>query len=82
LSKDQYLKAKQALFTDIGDASVVNLTDEVVLRAVVLLERGPLRSSDSLHIACASEWQADLFVSSDERQCKAARDHGLRVEKL
>jgi predicted nucleic acid-binding protein len=82
LSKDQYLKAKQALFTDIIDATVVNLTDEVILRAVGLLERWPLRSSDSLHIACAAEWQADLFVSADEQQCKAARVYGLRVEKL
>lgn len=82
LSKDQYLKAKQALFTDIGDASVVDLTDEVIQRAVDSLERWPLRSSDSLHIACASEWPADLFVSADEKQCQAAREYGLRVEKL
>lgn len=82
LSKDQYLKAKQALFTDVGDASVVNLTDEVIQRAVDFLERWPLRSSDSLHIACALEWPADLFVSAYEKQCKAAREYGLRVENL
>src|SRR5262249_31698204 len=82
LSRSQYLKAKQALFMDIGDASVVNLTDQVILRSVGLLERWPLRSSDSLHIACASEWQADLFVSADGQQCRAAREYGLRVEKL
>ena len=82
LSRNQYQKAKQALLTDIGDASVVNLTDDVMLRAVGLLERWPLRSSDSIHIACASEWQADLFVSADAQQCKAASNYGLRVEKL
>jgi hypothetical protein len=82
LSKQQYSAAKQALFTDISDARVVNLTDQVVERAVDFLERWPLRSSDSLHIACASEWQADLFVSADAKQCEAARDFGLRVEKL
>jgi hypothetical protein len=82
LSKQQYLKAKQALFEDIEDSSVINLTDQVMARAVVLLERWPLRSSDSLHIACAAEWSAELLVSADERQCAAARAYGLKVEEL
>jgi len=49
LLPQQYLKAKQALFEDIEEASVINLTDQVVARAVALLERWPLRSS-----ACGS----------------------------
>jgi hypothetical protein len=82
LSPQQYVKAKQALFEDIEDASVVNITDQVIARAVEILERWPLRSSDSLHIASAAEWSAELFVSADERQCTAARRYGLRTEKL
>ena len=82
LSPQQYLKAKQALFEDIEDASVVNITDQVIARAVEILERWPLRPSDSLHIASAAEWSAELFVSADERQCTAARAYGLRTEKL
>jgi len=82
LPQQQYLQAKQALFDDLGDASVVNVTDQVVARAVELLERWPLRSSDSLHVASAAEWGADLFVSADDRQCAAARGYGLRVEEI
>ena len=82
LSQQQYLKAKQSLLEDLGDSSVVNITEQVVARAVELLERWPLRSSDSLHVASAAEWAADLFVSADERQCAAARGYGLRVEEL
>jgi hypothetical protein len=82
LSPQQYLKAKQALFEDIEDASLVNITDQVIARAVEILERWPLRSPDSLHIASAAEWSAELFVSADERQCTAARAYGLRTEKL
>ena len=82
LSRQAYLKAKQALFADIEDSSVVNVTDRVVARAVELLERWPLRSSDSLHVASAAEWSAELFVSADERQCAAARAYGLQVEEL
>ena len=63
LSRPQYLKAKQALFSDIENASIVAITDHVVARAVELLERWSLRSSDSLHVACAAEWSAQLFVS-------------------
>jgi predicted nucleic acid-binding protein len=82
LSQQQYRKAKQALLDDLRDASVVNVTDQVVARAVELLERWPLRSSDSLHVASAAEWGADLFVSADESQCAAARGYGLRVEEI
>jgi hypothetical protein len=82
LSQKEYLKAKQALFEDIEDASVLSVTDQVVARAVELLERWPLRSSDALHAAAAAEWSADLFVSADERQCAAARRYGLQVEPL
>jgi len=35
---------------------------------------------DALHVACALEWQADLFVTSDRRQFMAAKNTGLRTE--
>jgi len=82
LSPQQYLRAKQALFEDIEESSVIRVTDQVVARAVELLERWPLRSSDSLHVASAAEWSAELFVSADQRQCAAARGYGLQVEEL
>jgi predicted nucleic acid-binding protein len=82
LSPQQYLKAKQALLEDIEDASVVNITEQVLTRAVGLLERWPLRSSDALHVASAAEWSTDLFVSADRKQCAAARGCGLQVEEL
>lgn len=82
LAAGDYGRAKEALFADVDSASVVAITSDVVRRAVELLERWPLRSADSLHIACAAEWSADLFVSADERQCAVARSYGLEVEEL
>lgn len=82
LSPQQYLKAKRALLVDIEDSTIVYVTDQVVARAVELLERWPLRSSDSLQVASAAEWSAELFVSADEKQCIAARGFGLQVEDL
>ena len=82
LSQQQYLRAKRALFQDLEDSSLIGVTEAVVAHAVELLERWPLRSSDSLQVASAAEWSADLFVSADERQCAAARGYGLQVEAL
>lgn len=70
------------MLEDIRDSTVINTTDRVVARATELLERWPLRSSDSLHVASAAEWAADLFVSADDKQCAAARAYGLQVEEL
>jgi uncharacterized protein len=82
LSARQYGESKLALVRDLEDSTIINITEQVVARAVELLERWPLRASDALHVACAAEWAADLFVSADERQCKAARGYGLRVKLL
>ena len=82
LSKSQYASAKSALFLDMEDATVLGITEQVIAQAIELLERWPLRSADALHIACAAEWSAELFVSADERQCRAARAYGMRVEQL
>ena len=82
VSIQEYQKAKASLLSDIDDATVIGMTEEVIAQAVALLEQFPLRSADALHIACASEWSTDLFVSADDRQCKAARTRGLRVEAI
>ena len=82
LRTSDYPRARRALLADVSDMSVVNLTDAVVARAVSLLERSLLRSPDALQVACAAEWQTELFVSADQRQCTSARAFGLKVEQL
>lgn len=82
VSTAEFQKARRALLEDVADMNIVNLTDQVVARGVGLLERWPLRASDALHIACAAEWEADLFVSADKKQCYTARAFGLKIEQL
>jgi uncharacterized protein len=82
LSTGEYRNAKASVLTDIDDATVIGITEEVIAHGVALLEQFSLRSADALHIACASEWSTDLFVSADDRQCNAARARGLRVEAI
>jgi hypothetical protein len=77
-----YRTVKQQLMEDVRDATVLQITASVISRSVKLLEGNALRALDSLHVACALEWQADLFVTSDRRQFLAATNAGLRTEYI
>jgi predicted nucleic acid-binding protein len=79
IAEKTYLDLKNRILEDIEDADVVNLTPDVLGKTTKLLEENSLRSLDAIHIACALEWQAELFVSSDKRQVNAANKSGLKV---
>ena len=78
LSTYDYALAKQRLSDDISDADIVQLTPGVISRATTLLESNPLRAMDALHVACAIEWRADIFISSDRIQIQAAKKARLK----
>jgi predicted nucleic acid-binding protein len=79
LSEDDYNLVKERLIQDVLDAQIINLTPEVITCSISLLENNVLRAMDALHIACAIEWGAQNFVSSDKQQIKAAKKAGLHV---
>jgi predicted nucleic acid-binding protein len=79
LSSQQYGAIKQYLSQDVQAAEIINLTPRVVASAIVVLETSPLRAMDALHVACALEWDAELFVSADKRQIGAADKAGLKT---
>jgi predicted nucleic acid-binding protein len=80
LSVTDYRKAKGQLLDDVRDATVLQLTPAVISRSVQLLERNVLRAMDAMHVACALEWKADLFVTADRRQLVAALNAGIQAE--
>lgn len=82
LTAAQYSEAKQRLVDDVRDADIINLAVPVVGSAIGILERSPVRAMDALHIACAREWGAALFVSSDKKQLNAARRAGMRTQAV
>lgn len=82
LTAAQYRRAKRHLVDDCRDCTILNLTPEVIARSTRLLEDHPLRAMDALHLACALEWEADLFVTADTRQLDAARKAGLDVKAV
>lgn len=77
LSTPQYEQAKQRLSEDVRDAMIVDLTPPVISACTAILEASPVRAMDALHVACAMEWGAELFVSADNRQVLAANKAGL-----
>ncbi|MBW1939135.1 MAG: type II toxin-antitoxin system VapC family toxin [Deltaproteobacteria bacterium] len=82
LTERDYRKAKKLLLDDVGDATVLQLTPAVISRSVHLLENSVLRAMEALHVACALEWNADLFVTSDKKQLDSAVNSGLHTEYL
>ncbi len=77
LSKNDYRKIRKQLLEDVRDAIVLQVTPSVISRSVRLLETHVLRAMDALHVACALEWQAELFATADKRQLNAASNAGL-----
>jgi predicted nucleic acid-binding protein len=82
LTKNQYEVAKDALLRDFEDISVCNITPAVIGQTIHILETNTLRTLDALHIGCALEWKAEVFISSDLRQISAAKKTGLKVVKV
>jgi len=82
LSQKNYYIIKEQITADIEDIQIVNLVPEVIESTLTLLENNILRSLDALHIACAVAWGAQLFISSDKRQIKAAKNAGLQVHYI
>jgi predicted nucleic acid-binding protein len=82
LTATQYTEAKKQLLDDVRDADIINLAVPVVGSAIGVLEASPVRAVDALHIACALEWGAQLFVSSDKKQLSAARRAGMKTHQV
>ncbi|MDQ2993738.1 MAG: type II toxin-antitoxin system VapC family toxin [Pseudomonadota bacterium] len=75
----QYKKIKTAFLLDIKDAVICQISQEIIIKSVPLLEKYTLRTLDSLHISSAQIMLPDLFVSADKRQLEAAKGEGLKV---
>ena len=77
ITSSDYVEVKKHLADDMTDMITIQLVPEVIATCIKLLEKNPLRAMDALHVACAVEWNAGLFVTSDKRQLSAARHAGL-----
>ncbi|SRR6056297_425774 len=80
LTSIDYRYARKLLLDDVQDSVLLQLTPGVISRTVNILEHNALRAMDAIHLACAMQWKADLFVTSDRRQYNAASESGMAVE--
>ena len=82
LAPRQYHRLKEDLAADVNQATILDLSPTVIRTAITCLEHSALRAMDVIHVASAKESVCDVFVSADDRQCRAARLLKLRVEQL
>lgn len=82
LTHAQYSEAKRRLLSDVRDADMITLTPSVIGSSIRVIESSPVRALDALHVACALEWDAELFASSDQQQLSAARKAGLKTRQI
>ena len=78
----QYRQLKSLLMADIEDAALCDLAPAALAQAISSLENNVLRGMDAINIGSAVVLKADVFVSSDKRQCEAADRAGLLVEMV
>ena len=78
----QYRQLKSLLLADIEDAAICDLTPAVLAQAIASLETSALRGMDAIDIFSAVALKADVFISADRHQRKAATRAGLRVEAV
>jgi predicted nucleic acid-binding protein len=82
ITRSQYSEIKSRFSEEINDIDIILLTDEVIKKSVMLLEKNVLRTLDAIHIACAYEWNADMFLTSDKKQIKAAKKELKKVKLI
>ena len=82
LIPQQYRQIKSLLLADVEDIAISDVTATVIQHAFSCLENNVLRGMDAIHIASALALRVDVFVSADARQCEAATNAGLTVDRL
>lgn len=78
-TKGDYQRLKGDALADLADVDICQITQDILVTVVPLLEKYPLRAMDALHIACALAVKPDIFISANHRQLSAARNAGLKV---
>ncbi len=80
INRLQYQQLKSSLLADIEDAALCDLAPAVLAQSILSLENNVLRGMDAIHLGSAVVLKADVFVSSDNRQCEAAALAGLCID--
>lgn len=78
ISKKQYRQLKNNFLNDVSETTLVGLSEDVIAKAILCIEKVPVRTLDALHIASALQQEPDMFITADKMQNKAAGVLGLK----
>jgi predicted nucleic acid-binding protein len=82
VNAQQYAAIKTEMLSDIRDITLIPIDAAVVKNSIAAIEKSPVKTLDSLHIACAVQWKPDFFVSSDVQQITSAKKMGLKIKHV
>ena len=82
LSKTQYRQLKHSFLNDVSEATIIALSEEIITKAILCLEKTPLKTLDALHVASALHFGCELFVTADKAQGRAATALGLKRKMI
>ncbi len=82
LTQKQYRQAKNLLAKEVADVTIIQVSPEIINKAMYALETNIIDTLDALHLASAMYWRADLFVSSDKQQLEAAKNLNLTTKQV
>ncbi len=82
ITTDQYFEIKQAIIKDFRDFNICELSPLIISKTIFLLEKYVIRTLDAMQVASALEIHPEIFVSSDNRQLKAAQGMNLKILRI
>jgi len=80
--KDEARVARFEAFFDSRDVDLVDVSNEIVERALDLRVRSNLRLVDALHVATAIERRATVFLTGDQQICALGRLETVSFELI
>ena len=80
--RDEARIARFEAFFDSRDVDLVDVSNEIVDRALDLRVRSNLRLVDALHVATAIEHRATLFLTGDKEICALGRLETVSFELI
>ncbi len=79
VTRKDYSSIKKEFALDVEGVTVVDLSSLVVRHAIKCLERSVLRSLDAIQVASAITVGADVILTADKHQAKAAKQNKMAV---
>ncbi|HAB53921.1 MAG TPA: hypothetical protein DCE80_17385 [Ignavibacteriales bacterium] len=68
MSRKEYSLIRARIIEELEYVEIVNVVPEVIAKTISLLERYDLHTLDSIHVALATVFKSDFFITSDKKR--------------